>query len=70
MLEFVDDVVDDLGSREEIQRINWILENGTGADRQLHVYEKTGDLMKVVDYICDETSHGLGESRPGPAPSS
>jgi glutamate---cysteine ligase / carboxylate-amine ligase len=70
MLEFVDDVVDDLGSREEIQRINWILENGTGADRQLRIYEKTGDLMKVVDYICDETSHGVGETRPGSPPSS
>ncbi len=60
MLEFLDDVVDELGSREEVERVNWILENGTGADRQLRVYEKTGDLMKVVDYICEETCHGLG----------
>lgn len=61
MLEFVDDVVDELGSRQEVERINWILENGTGADRQLRVYEETKDLMKVVDYICEETSQGLGE---------
>ena len=60
MLAFLDDVVDELGSREEVERLNWILENGTGADRQLRVYEKTGDLMKVVDYICEETCHGLG----------
>ncbi len=60
MLEFVDDVVDDLGSRREIEGINWILENGSGADRQLRIYEATGgDLRKVVDYICEETSHGL-----------
>jgi carboxylate-amine ligase len=60
MLEFVDDVVDDLGSRQEVERVNWILENGTGADRQLRVFHETeGDLKKVVDYICDETSHGL-----------
>ena len=60
MLEFVDDVVDDLGSRKEVEGINWILENGTGADRQLRVFEATGgDLKKVVDYICEETSHGL-----------
>ena len=60
MLVFVDDVVDELGSREEVERVNWILENGTGADRQLRVYDQTeGDLKKVVDYICDETSHGL-----------
>ena len=42
MLAFVDDVVDELGSREEVERVNWILENGTGADRQLRVYEETG----------------------------
>src|SRR6266545_7061308 len=60
MLEFVDDVVDELGSRQEVERVNWILENGTGADRQLRVFDETGgDLKKVVDYICDETSHGL-----------
>jgi carboxylate-amine ligase len=60
MLEFVDDVVDELGSRQEVERVNWILENGTGADRQLRVFDETGgDLKKVVDYICDETGHGL-----------
>jgi carboxylate-amine ligase len=60
MLEFVDDVVDELGSRREVEGLNWILTNGSGADRQLRVYEKTGgDLKRVVDYICDETSHGL-----------
>jgi carboxylate-amine ligase len=60
MLEFVDDVVDELGSRREVEAVNWILENGTGADRQLEVYEATGgDLKKVVDYICEETTHGL-----------
>ena len=33
---------------------------GTGADRQLRVYaESGGDLMKVMDYIIEETSVGL-----------
>jgi glutamate---cysteine ligase / carboxylate-amine ligase len=60
MIEFVDDVVDELGSREEVARVNWILENGTGADRQLAVYNAGGgDFKKVVDYVCEETSHGL-----------
>jgi carboxylate-amine ligase len=36
-----------------------MLENGTGADRQLKVYEETGDLVKVVDYILDETMQNL-----------
>jgi carboxylate-amine ligase len=65
MLEFVDDVVDELGSRKEVNAVNWILEHGTGADRQLRVYEATGgDLKKVVDYICEETSHGLSVETP------
>jgi len=62
LLEFVDDVVDDLGSRREVESIRWILEHGTGADRQLAVYETTGDLRKVVDYVCEETAHGLDVS--------
>ncbi len=59
LLEFVDDVLDDLGSREEINYIYKILENGTGADRQLAVWEETKDMKKVVDYIVQETSYGL-----------
>jgi carboxylate-amine ligase len=69
MLEFVDDVVDDLGSRREVEGVNWILENGSGADRQLRVYDASGgDLKKVVDYICDEAGHGLPVET-GPVPS-
>ena len=66
MLAFVDDVVDELGSRHEVMDgVNWILQNGTGADRQLRVYEATGgDLKKVVDYICEETSYGLPVEAP------
>ena len=65
MLEFVDDVVDELGSRKEVDHVNWILENGTGADRQLAVYNATnGDMKQVVDYICEETSHGLPAEKP------
>jgi carboxylate-amine ligase len=60
LLEFLDDVVDELGSRREVEAVNWILQNGTGADRQLRVYETSGgDLKKVVDFICEETRHGL-----------
>jgi carboxylate-amine ligase len=68
MLEFVDDVVDELGSRREVfDGVNWILNNGTGADRQLRVWEATGgDLKKVVDYICEETSFGLPAADPVP----
>ncbi len=66
MLEFLDDVVDELGSRREVfDGVNWILKNGSGADRQLRVYEATGgDLKKVVDYICEETNYGLPVEAP------
>jgi len=58
-LEFVDDVVDELGSREELNYIHEILEMGNGAERQLRVFEETGDLKKVVDYIIEETEVGV-----------
>jgi carboxylate-amine ligase len=65
LLEFVDEVVDELGSRREVESINWILQHGTGADRQLAVHRATGgDLRKVVDYICEETAHGLSVESP------
>jgi carboxylate-amine ligase len=60
-MEFVDDVVDELGCRQEIQNIEWILENGTGADRQLRKFEETKDLKAVVDYMAEETKAGLYE---------
>jgi carboxylate-amine ligase len=63
-LEFVDDVVDELDSREEIEYIHTMLEQGTGADRQLRVYNESGDLKKVVDYIIEETEVGLAEMEP------
>jgi len=58
-LHFIEDVVDELGSRREINYIHRILEQGTGADRQLRIYQETGDLKRVVDYIVYETQAGL-----------
>jgi glutamate---cysteine ligase / carboxylate-amine ligase len=59
LLEFVDDVVDELGSRHEISRVHDILKNGTGADRQLAIYEQTNDLRAVVDYYLEQTLLGV-----------
>ena len=59
MYQFVDDVVDELGSREEVSYANKILERGTGADRQLKVWEETKDFKKLMEYIIEETHQGL-----------
>ena len=66
-LHFVEDVVDELGSREELNYIYKILENGTGADRQLKVFRETGDLKKVVDYIISETQQNVFDEVKGVA---
>ncbi|HZU42248.1 MAG TPA: carboxylate-amine ligase [Terriglobales bacterium] len=63
-LEFIDDVVDELDSREELEYIHTILEHGTGADRQLNVYKQTGDFKKVVDYMAEETEVGVVDTVP------
>tara|TARA_R110002050_G_scaffold195710_1_gene330617 strand:- start:551 stop:853 length:303 start_codon:yes stop_codon:yes gene_type:complete len=59
LLDFIDDVVDDLGSRKEIEYIHEMIKNGTGADRQLEIFKQTNDLTKVVDYITEQTILGL-----------
>jgi glutamate---cysteine ligase / carboxylate-amine ligase len=59
LLEFVDDVVDELGSRHIISLVPNLMEQGTGADRQLAVYEETNSLVSVVDYIHDQFLYGI-----------
>ncbi len=51
LLDFVDDVVDELGCRHDLNYVHKILENGTGADRQLAIYNLTGSLVDVVDHV-------------------
>jgi carboxylate-amine ligase len=58
-LAFVDDVVDELGCREELEYIHTMLERGSGADRQLAVFRETGSLRAVVDYMAEETRADL-----------
>ena len=53
LLDFVDDVLDDLGSRHAVENVQKILEKGTGADRQLAVFKETNSLVAVADYIHD-----------------
>lgn len=59
LLEMIDPELDEFGSRKEVAYIHEILKHGTGADRQLAVWQKTRDLRAVVDYIVAETTAGL-----------
>jgi len=59
MLEFVSDEVEELGNEHEIEHIHRITREGTGADRQLMVWERTQDMKAVVDHIVAETNEGL-----------
>jgi len=59
MLEFIAPEIDELGSRREMAHVERILREGTGADRQLAVWERTGDITAVVDQIVEETYGNL-----------
>jgi carboxylate-amine ligase len=59
LLEFVDDVVDELGCRKEAAYAEVIAREGSSADRQLKVFAETGSLQAVVDAVAAETVEGL-----------
>ena len=56
---FIGDVMDEMGSRNEIEYAYRILDEGTSADRQLATYRRTGDLKAVVDQLIAETAEGV-----------
>ena len=58
-LDFVDDVVDELECRKEVEYVQTMLDRGTGADRQLRIFNETNDLRQVVQYMVAETQAGL-----------
>lgn len=66
LLELLDDVVDELDSRREVEHVRNILRDGTSADRQLRVYREHGGddnqeeaLRAVVDHLVAETKLGV-----------
>jgi carboxylate-amine ligase len=59
LLEFVDDVLDDLGSRKEVEHVHTILDRGTSADEQLQIYRDTNDLKAVVDRLIERTMENV-----------
>jgi carboxylate-amine ligase len=63
LLEFVDDVVDELGSRSAVEHVHAILKDGTSAERQMRIFEHSGDLKEVVRHLVMETKAGVLEGR-------
>jgi glutamate---cysteine ligase / carboxylate-amine ligase len=63
LMELIDDVVDDLGSRSAVDYIHTILNEGTSAERQLRVYQQTGDLKDVVRHLVMETRASVMDAK-------
>jgi len=59
LLDFVDDVLDELGSRKEVEHIHTILERKTSAEEQLRVFSETKDLKAVVDRLIELTMENV-----------
>ena len=59
LLDFIDDVTGPLGIKHAVSHVHRMLETGTGADRQLAVFENTQDMTAVVDYIHSQFSRSL-----------
>jgi glutamate---cysteine ligase / carboxylate-amine ligase len=61
LLDMVDDVLDDLGTRDDIYYIRKLLDDprGTGADRQIALYQQSGSLYDVTQYLIEQTLQGI-----------
>ena len=58
LLEIVDDVLDELGTRREVEYVHTILREGSSADRQLRIFRETSDPKAVVDQLVEESKAG------------
>jgi carboxylate-amine ligase len=56
---FLRDVIDELGTRKEIEYAYTIMSGGSGADRQIETHARTGNLRAVVDQLVAETKEGV-----------
>jgi len=59
LLDFVSTEIKEPGTEKEMAHIERIIREGTGADRQLAVWERAQDMKAVVDHIVGETYEGL-----------
>jgi carboxylate-amine ligase len=58
LLDFVSDAADIFKTQDDLDRVRKILVEGTSADKQLAVYDKTGSYQAVVDHLISETMRG------------
>lgn len=66
LVEFVDEELDDLGSRSEVEYIYKILQEGTSADRQLRIWQETNSLEAIVDDLMEQTLLGCYDEAGNP----
>jgi carboxylate-amine ligase len=61
LFDFVDDVLDDLGTRREIFYLRTLVDSpqGTGADRQLAIYQETGSIQAVIEYLLQQSKASI-----------
>ncbi len=61
LLDFVDDVIDDVGTRDEMDYIRRLLADprGTGADRQIAIYQQTGSVDAVIRFLMQQTMQDI-----------
>ena len=64
LFDFVDDVLDDLNIRNDIHILRTLVDSpfGTGADRQLAVYQETGNIQAVVEYLMQQVKTGITQN--------
>ncbi|MRG90611.1 carboxylate-amine ligase [Polyangium spumosum] len=58
LLDFVEEAAVIFKSEADIDRIRAILKEGTSADKQLAVFNKTGNVQAIVDHLIEQTAMG------------
>jgi glutamate---cysteine ligase / carboxylate-amine ligase len=65
LLDFVYDQAEKFGSQSEMQHLYNLLDSaeGTGADRQIAIYQATGDTAAVIQYLREQTLAGVESTK-------
>ena len=58
LLDFVSDAADIFKTQDDLDRVRKILQEGTSADKQLAIFDKTQSYQSVVDHLISETMRG------------